>query len=37
MDPKDRVETLIKTKASSVHKRVVGNDTGESESPADRP
>ncbi len=27
MDPKDRVETLIKTKASSIHKRVAGNDT----------
>jgi len=29
MDPKDRVETLIKTKVSSVHKRVAGNDTPE--------
>ncbi len=27
MDPKDRVETLIKTKASSIHKRISGNDT----------
>ena len=27
MDPKDRVETLIKTKASSLHKRVAGNDS----------
>ena len=27
MDPKDRVETLIKTKASSLHKRIAGNDS----------
>lgn len=27
LDPKDRVETLIKTKSSSIHKRVAGNDT----------
>ncbi len=27
MDPKDRVETLIKTKASSLHKRISGNDS----------
>ena len=27
MDPKDRVETLVKTKASSIHKRISGNDT----------
>ena len=27
MDPKDRVETLIKTKASSIHKRIAGNDS----------
>ncbi len=27
MDPKDRVETLIKTKASSIHKRISGNDS----------
>jgi len=27
MDPKDRVETLIKTKVSSIHKRISGNDS----------
>ena len=27
MDPKDRVETLIKTKASSIHKRISGNES----------
>ena len=26
MDPKDRVETLVKTKVSSVHKRMSGGD-----------